>query len=169
MTDDDIVNELTTCDVRAIPKFSFEGQSFYTRIIDLYDADSYRIVVNVNGSMSYVMTRLIGIDAAEIASKNAVEKGRAVAARDYALSWALQKSVAFGSKKEIKAALEATPAVVFVKCQEFDRYGRILVHVYRTRDDAGPSLNEQLITAGHAIAYAGDAKVHDWGAGLPPT
>jgi endonuclease YncB( thermonuclease family) len=162
MTDDDLVRELATCDVHAIPKFSFAGLSFYTRIIDCHDGDSYRIVVDVNGTLSYVMTRLVGIDTADIASKNAVEKSRAVAARDYALSWALQTPVStFGSKKEIKAALEATPAIVFVECQEFDKYGRVLVHVYRTRD-AGPSLNEQLITAGHAIAYAGGAKVHDW-------
>jgi endonuclease YncB( thermonuclease family) len=164
VVDDDGVQVLRECDPSSLEKFSFAGQSFYTRIIDMYDGDSFRIVVHVNGLMFYVMTRLLGIDTPEIASKNAVEKGRAVAARDYALSWALQTPVAFGSKKEIKVALKATPAIVFVKCQEFDRYGRILVHVYRTRDDAGPSLNEQLITAGHAVAYAGDTKVHDWSA-----
>ncbi len=163
--DDSAIRALRECDPSSLEKFSFAGQNFYTRIIDMYDADSYRIVVHVNGRMYYVMTRLLGIDSAEIASNCAVEKGRAVAARDYALSWALQTPpVAFGSKKDIKAALKATPAIVFVKCQKADKFGRALIHVYRTRDDIEPSLNEQLITAGHAIAYAGDTKVHDWSA-----
>lgn len=161
--DQDLVRELSACDATAIEKFSFAGQSFYTRILDVFDGDSFRIVVRVNGAMFHVMTRLLGIDTAEITSKNTLEKARAVAARDYALSWALQKPVAFTSKKHIKRALADTPAIVFVKCLEFDRYGRVLVHVYRTRDDAGPSLNEQMIAAGHAVAYEGDKKVHDWG------
>lgn len=156
------IQVLTDCDPSTIEKFSFAGQSFYTRIVDLYDGDSYRIVVHVNGSLSYVMTRLLGIDTAEISSKNAVEKGRAVAARDYALSWALKDPAAFATKKQIKEALAKTPAIVFVKCLEQDKFGRILVEVFRTRDDAEPSLNQQLIDAGHAIQYGGERKVHDW-------
>lgn len=157
-----LVRDLEGCDVRSIVKFSFAGQDFYTRVIDVYDGDSLRIVVHVNGSMFYVMTRLVGIDTAEIASKDPVVKARAVAARDFAMSWVLQTPERYTTKRRIKDALADTPAIVFVRCREADRYGRVLVEVYRTHDDAGPSLNHQLVDAGHAVAYGGGKKVHDW-------
>ena len=170
MDDESVILKLLTCDPAAIERFSFVNQSFYTRVLDAHDGDSLRVSVEVNKKLYYVMTRLIGIDTAEITSKNPVEQARAVAARNFALSWALQKPVDPNiTKKQIKDALAKTPAIVFVKCREADKFGRVLTEFYRTRDDAGPSLNEQLIASGHAIAYEGDKKVYDWGAGLPAT
>ena len=93
MDDESVITKLMNCDPAAIDRFSFANQSFYTRVLDSYDADSLRVAVEVGNKFYYVMTRLIGIDAAEIASKNPVEKARAVAARNFALSWALQTPV----------------------------------------------------------------------------
>lgn len=163
MDDDAFILDLEACVPHEIPRFSFAGQSFYTRIIDMYDGDSFRIVVHVNGAVAYAMTRLVGIDTAEIKSKSSAAKACATGSRDFALAWALQSdsTTAYASKKDVKAALAETPAIVFVKCLDNDRYGRILIEVFRDRDDAEASrnsLNSLMIAKGGAVAYDGGTK-----------
>jgi endonuclease YncB( thermonuclease family) len=162
MDDDAFILDLEACVPHEIPRFSFAGQNFYTRIIDMYDGDSFRIVVHVNGVTAYAMTRLVGIDTAEMKSKTAAAKAIAQESRDFALSWALKSSdKTFATKKDIKAALADTPAIVFVKCHDNDRYGRVLVEVFRNREDAEASrnsLNQLMIAKGGAVAYDGGTK-----------
>lgn len=162
MDDGTLICDLEACVPHDIPRFSFAGQSFYTRIIDMYDGDSFRIVVHVNGTIAYAMTRLTGIDTAEMRSKSAAEKAVALESRDFALAWALKtEEKTFAKKKDVKAALAETPAIVFVKCHDNDRYGRILIEVFRDRDDAEASrnsLNSLMLAKGGAVAYEGGTK-----------
>ena len=46
--------------------------------------------------------------------------------------------------------------VVTVKCEDFDKYGRLLVHIYLGKDT--PSINEWLIDNSYAKKYDGGKK-----------
>lgn len=147
------------------PKFSFEGTEFWTRVVDVYDGDSFKILVPFNGALYSVMTRALGIDTAELASKSAVERHRAIEARDHAISWVLPAGAApppASSKKDIKLALSRTPAIVYARCHDFDLYGRVLVVIHRSKDGGEPTLNDDMLSSGHAVAYEGGTKTHDW-------
>jgi len=81
--------------------------------------------------------RLIGIDTPEIRNKNKKEKTFGYTVRDNLREQILNK-------------------VVTVKCKDFDKYGRLLVHIYLEKDT--PSINEWLIDNKFAFSYDGRKK-----------
>lgn len=165
MADEDATQIAALRDAHDCPKFSFEGTEFWTRVVDVYDGDSFKMLVPFNGGLRILMTRVLGIDTPEMSSKSALEKTRAIAARDHVLSWVLPAGSApapASSKKDIKRALAETPAIVYVRCGDFDLYGRALVTVSRERSGDQETLNEEMLSSGHAVAYDGGTKTHDW-------
>jgi len=143
------------------PKLSFEGTEFWTRVVDVYDGDSFKILVPFNGGLRSVMTRVLGIDTPEMTSKNALERSRAIAARDHVISWVLPAGSAppsASSRTDIKLSLLRTPAIVYARCRDFDLYGRVLVVISRSPDGGDPTLNEDMLSTGHAVAYDGGTR-----------
>jgi micrococcal nuclease len=82
--------------------------------------------------------RLLGIDTPEVVGATG-SQGRAAAA--FALMWLCQ------------AGADEWPLVVATRLDRDDRYGRLLGTIYRVSDQA--CLNDDLIAAGHAVAYDG--------------
>ena len=78
------------------------------------------------------------------------------------------------SKKKLQEKIDKNNKIIRIKCEEFDKYGRLLAHLY-TDYYEGPekeitedktkeaetkilSLNEQLIKEGYAYPYEGGTK-----------
>ncbi len=147
-----------------VPKLSFAGQSFYSRLYEVYDGDTVKIIIEFTGKWYHISCRLVGIDTPEINSKHAVEKAKAVRARNRIAHWALPRRFAVDgvyTKKEVKHALAGECVIIFVKCHEQDKYGRCLVELFRDEHERR-SLNQQLVDEGFACAYGGGTKVTDW-------
>jgi endonuclease YncB( thermonuclease family) len=134
--DTDTITKLQECDNKT-PKFSLDGIETTAKCVKCYDADTVHLVFGVPGTENlYKWTcRLLGIDSAEIRSKNPDEKLHAIKARDYLRNLILDK-------------------IVEVKCQKFDKYGRVLVTI--THD--GINLNEDLVSKKLAYVYDGGTK-----------
>lgn len=149
-----------------IPEFNFAGQNFYARVIGLHDADSLKVCFDVSGKLYKMMTRLEGIDSAEIRSKDPKEKALAVRARDYVAAWCMPNKFSVGgnyTEKELVAALWEDPVIVYLKCGEMDKFGRILTEFYK--DDVEPhSLNKLLRDNGFVDSYDGGSKQRTWDA-----
>jgi endonuclease YncB( thermonuclease family) len=128
--------------------FSFAGQVFLAKIVDVYDGDTVRVKFVYRGEVMQWRARMAGYDSPEMKPllKNAdreAEKRAAVEARD-----ALSRKIG--------------DACVWISCGEFDKYGRLLVTVFKVDPEAGPcqgdSINDWMIAEGHGVPYAGRTK-----------
>lgn len=159
----DLRDKLCACP-KDVPEFNFAGQNFFARVIGLHDGDSLKICLEVGGKLDKIMTRLEGIDTPEIRSKDPKEKALAIRARDYVAAWAMPDKFKVGgnyTEKELVAALWETPVIVYIKCGETEKYGRIISKFYK--DDIEPhSLNELLKQNGFADSYDGGHKSRTW-------
>lgn len=152
---------LERCDVDAVPRFSFAGRTLRARLLDVYDGDTVTAAFAGDDGALYKMgVRLRGVDTPELRGSGADEKAAAVRARTFVAAWALPGRFAASasappSRREIAAALKAAPAIVTLRCDGFDKYGRCLAAVWRLGDGGGDCLNERLLREGHAREYGG--------------
>ena len=124
------------------PLFTLSGLHTDVKCVKCYDADTIHIVIHLNNSLQRFVCRLVGIDSAEIKSKNAKEKEAAIKARDYLKDMILDK-------------------IINVECGKFDKYGRLLITIFY--DDM--NVNEHLVEQKHAYKYDGKTKreFDEWG------
>lgn len=112
---------------------------FYkARVIDVYDGDTIRVDIDLGFSMSLknLKVRLVGIDTAEIKSKDLVLKQKAIEARD----WLREKCLGTD---------------VYLDSSGQDKYGRWLGKVHLID---GTCVNEELIKLGLGVKYDGGTK-----------
>lgn len=160
---EDLHTRLCACP-QDVPVYDWAGQHFWVRIIEMHDADSLKVVLELNGCLYKVMTRLIGIDSPEIRTKDADERVLAIRSRDRAAQWALPNTFVAGgayTEKTLKEALWANPVIVLMECRETDKYGRVLVEFRRDGLDT-KTLNQILIDEGYADVYDGGTKLRSW-------
>ena len=89
--------------------------------------------------------RMRGYDTPEMRPRKDVinrdeEIAKAKAARDY-----------------LKSLIMNEGQLVYVKCFEFDKYGRLLGDIFINQDDT-ESVNKMMINNGHGYAYYGGSK-----------
>lgn len=108
------------------PKFSLKDERFIAKCVKCYDADTIHVVICVNNIFSRFCCRLLEIDTAEIRSKNKDEKQFAKMSRDYLRNLILDK-------------------LVIIKCQEFDKYGRLLIYLYQLENDSSNQNQENQV------------------------
>lgn len=117
------------------PEFSLEGEIVEGKILSVYDGDTVKIAFPFLGNMYLWNCRLSGVDTPELRTSNQKEKEYGYKVRDYLREKILNK-------------------VVTVTCEEFDKYGRLLVKVV----SEGTNINQWLIDNEYAFAYDGGTK-----------
>ena len=149
------------------PYFKLIGLNTYGRLVDIHDGDTCKIVLPVMNSYYKFNVRLNGIDTCEITSHHEENKNKAQKARNKICSliqekWGNNEKYTFETQKEIKEYLKSITCIVFVKCYDFDKYGRLLADVYINYDDndnVSKSLSEILISEHLAYRYDGGKKL----------
>lgn len=114
------------------PLFSLEGQTMVAKVVKVYDADTIHIVLPLFDKLMKFKTRFIGIDSAEIRSKDLAEKAHARNSRDVLKSKILNR-------------------LVKIECGEFDKYGRLLVKVFPYKvegETSSPSSTDEATQVG---------------------
>lgn len=119
---------------------------YRAEVLSVYDADTLRLLVDL-GMDTYVKhsVRLNGIDTPEI---RGVEKPEGEAAKAFVIQWLQDYCLERDGKAQI---------VVNTIKDRREKYGRYLVVVWAT-DGTNRCLNDDLIAAGHAVAYDGGAR-----------
>lgn len=134
-------------------KFSQEGilnmyEYHVKKVTNVVDGDTIDVEIDLGFDISFSSrVRLAGIDTPESRTTNKAEKVLGLEAKEYV-------------KSKIKDAKE-----VVIKTEKMDsseKYGRILGWLFL--DGSKVSVNEQMITDGHAWGYLGDTKVKDFDA-----
>lgn len=110
------------------------------------------------GSYYKFSVRLNGIDTCEIRSKNKALQDTAIKARDRLFELATNSKV--NTKNDIKKILEADVYLVWVECEDKDKYGRVLANIYKDKDTT-KSFSEILLEEKLAYKYEGKTKLTD--------
>jgi endonuclease YncB( thermonuclease family) len=131
-------DELIQLDCSKVPKFSLNTCVCPAKIISVYDGDTITAVFKFAGTHYKWNCRLNGIDTPEMKSKNIAEKQEAIKARDFLREQILGK-------------------IVQLTCQEFDKYGRLLVIVFFN----DVNINNLMVESGWAKSYSGGTK-EEW-------
>lgn len=137
------------------------GLAGWARIVDVYDGDTCTAVMAVPGlGFRRLKLRLQGVDCPEIKGGTLQEKEAAVRARDFLVEFLKvpgDDDTPRGlSRAELAARLMKEPALAWVTCGGFDKYGRVLAELRSF--PGGPAASEVLVRAGHAVAYDGGTK-----------
>jgi endonuclease YncB( thermonuclease family) len=140
VTDEAVWSRLKASTKLTAPLFSLEGKTMPAKLYQFYDCDSFYMTILLDDKPTSFKCRLLGLDSAEMRSKDPVEKALAVEARD-------------------RMRQLADESVCMVKCFAFDKYGRVLVQV--TLPD-GVDLCTNILQEKLAFPYDGVAKYTQW-------
>lgn len=115
--------------------FSLEGQEHLAKVVDVYDGDTIKCVFPIHNKLYRWNCRLSGVDTPEIRTRCTIEKKHGYKVRDRLRDKILNK-------------------MVYIQCNEFDKYGRLLVNILY--DDC--IINDWLIQNDYAFQYDGGTK-----------
>lgn len=154
--------ELKRLDVKAVPGFSFMGVRGWARVCCVYDGDSLTVIMKHAGEHHKFSMRLSGLDAYELRSADARLREAALQARNRVIQYVCGlheclhecPSTNLRTRRDVRMYLERNPAIVWIECMGFDKYGRVLCKVYRSPDER-ESLNAILMRERWAYAYKG--------------
>jgi len=105
------------------------------KIVSVYDGDTVKAIFPLNGVLYKWNCRLTGIDTPEVRTSDKLQKQFGYIVRDKLRDKILNK-------------------VVTLKCQDLDKYGRLLTQIHIN----DICINQWLIDQGYAFAYDGGKK-----------
>lgn len=139
------------------PEFTLNGTCTKGRLVDIIDGDSLSIILPLFNNYYRYNVRINGIDTCELKSKNQENKTLALQARSCLLKLVTAKDHPITlSRQEIKQILNENVFVVYLKCLDFDKYGRLLAEIY-THSDV--SFSQHLLDNKLAYKYTGQTKL----------
>jgi len=136
------------------PSFSLQNLECYCRVVKIHDGDTFTIILPVFNSFYRFSVRLIDIDTCEIKSVNPTCKMIATNARKRLFELVTKQTSSDLSDK----FLSDNVYLVYIKCKDFDKYGRLLGDVYKTDED-DISFSEILMEEKLAYFYDGKKKL----------
>lgn len=144
------------------PFFSLNGTNCWARVTNIYDGDTFKIVIKLFDSYYKFNIRMFGIDTCELKSKEEGNKKKAIMARNRILQLIcpseninLEKAY---TKKELDGFLESNVCLIWVNLMEFDKYGRVLLKAF-INDKSNESFSQILIREKLGYEYFGDTKL----------
>ena len=140
------------------PLFSFNGVNGMSRVVDITDGDTIKAIINFKGDYYKIIVRLNNIDTCETKSKCEENKNLGVNAKKRLYNLITNKSIDNNDKKLIKKELNDNCYLIYLKCYEFDKYGRVLGDIYKNKDD-DVSFSSILINEKLAYIYGGKTKL----------
>ena len=153
---------LRDLDLCNVSKFSIHNENVLARVVDIVDGDTMVLVFELLGEYFKFNARLKGIDVSELHNSNDDLKQVSASAKMRVLSVLLADNnvASYGylpsDRKEIRSLCQKHPLLVYVDCDGFDKYGRVLVTI-RTLNQS-IDLSKLLIEEKLAYAYSGGTK-----------
>lgn len=124
--------------------FDFEGQTKKARVVSVYDGDTVTVVLDIYGRYHKYKVRLAGIDTPELKPpKNMKNREKEI-------------EKAIKAKKYLEGLILGK--VVTLVCGKFEKYGRILAHIYFKVNGIKMCANKMLLDEGYAVEYYGGTK-----------
>ena len=145
--------------------FAFQDATSVSRVVDIHDGDTVKCILEVfPGRFFKISVRLLGIDTAEITSRDPTARALAVSARDLLVRLVSGSSPAEGVT--IQQHLASDVYLVRLNIHGMDKYGRVLADVlpYLPKDSVEPakSFSNVLLRENKAVPYSGGNKAKAW-------
>lgn len=141
--------------------FSLKGLECFARVVHIHDGDTLTAIIPLINDFYKFSIRLAGIDTCEMKSSNEENKTLAAKARERLIHLVKTKKEEEKDDDEkqddIKAYLLQHVKLVYLSCQEFDKYGRVLADVKKTDTDTD-TFSEILVKEKLAYRYDGKKK-----------
>jgi endonuclease YncB( thermonuclease family) len=140
------------------PLFSFNGVNGMSRVVDITDGDTIKAIINFKGDYYKIIVRLNDIDTCETKSKCEENKNLGIEAKKRLYNLITNKTIDTNDKKQIKQELHNNCYLIYLKCYDFDKYGRVLGDIYKNETD-DISFSSILIKEKLAYVYGGKTKL----------
>lgn len=140
------------------PLFSFNGVNGMSRVVDITDGDTIKAIINFKGDYYKIIVRLNNIDTCETKSKCEANKNLGINAKKRLYNLITNKTIETNDKKLIKKELNDNCYLIYLKCYDFDKYGRVLGDIYKNEND-DLSFSSILINEKLAYIYGGKTKL----------
>ena len=140
------------------PLFSFNGVNGMSRVVDITDGDTIKAIINFKDSYYKIIVRLNNIDTCETKSKCEENKNLGIEAKKRLYNLITNKTIDTNDKKQIKQELNNNCYLIYLKCYDFDKYGRVLGDIYYNDTD-DTSFSSILIKEKLAYVYGGKTKL----------
>jgi len=138
----DYEHELLEMDVDQFKPFNLDGEQIVAKVLRVHDGDTITIGWKQDPQWVRTNVRLTGIDTPELHSKNAKESKLCRLGREWLKMNYLNK-------------------LIIVKCNEMDKYGRLLGELI-DYSDRSININNKLISLQFARIYGGDLHKNEW-------
>ena len=142
-----------------LPEFGALAGRRRARLLETHDGDTMKVAIVEGGRVRKVTIRVLGVDTPEVRARDPAEKAAGIRARDFVAAWALPAQFSVGgayAEADLKRAYAEEPVMLDVDFAGRDKYGRALGAVYKPGGQT--SLSDELVAAGHAVAYDGGTK-----------
>ena len=152
------MEELKKCSIET-PTFSLDGVNTFAKVVSVIDGDTIVLIIPFLNTFFKFNCRLSNIDTCEIHSSNDKVKELGFKAKYRVIELISKKKLTLddGSKKDVQNIFKNDCFLVYVKCYNFDKYGRLLVDVYLNKDTK--SLSDILLDEKLAYVYTGQTKL----------
>ena len=145
------LESIRDCDIE---EFNLKGKKLTGKVVDIYDGDTCKIVVELDGKLVKFSCRLLGINAPEIKplkNKENREQEKSEAKKCRNRLFELCTNCSLDDNKKIKDEIDNNRKLVTVECFDWDKYGRLLVSIYDL--DCNKSFNSILLEENLAKPY----------------
>lgn len=136
-----------------VPLFTLEGLVTLCKVVNVYDGDTCKIVLELNGHLAKFNCRMAGYDTPEMRPpRSQVDRDKEIAAA---------KKARDRLKELVMDGDDSGGKLVVVRCGEFDKYGRLLTELFLNEGDVEmgvKSVNQILVDEGHGYEYNGGTK-----------
>lgn len=141
------------------PSFSLKGINTTARVVNIHDGDTFTAIIPLFSTFYKFTIRIDSIDTPEVSSKNTTIQSLAQKAKLKLFSLITSSSYIPSSDKDLKTFLNNSVYLVYLQCQDFDKYGRLLADVQK--DPSSPSFASVLIQQKLAYPYDGGKKLNE--------
>jgi len=138
--------------------FSFDGINCMSRVVDITDGDTIKTIINFKDEYYKIIVRLNNIDTCETKSKIEENKNMGIKAKQRLYNLITNKEIDNNDKKAIKKELNDNVYLIWLKCYDFDKYGRVMGDIYYKENDV-KSFSDILIEEKLAYKYQGKTKL----------
>ena len=161
------LSELKQIKNKDIKEYTLKSIKTIGKVVDVYDGDTCKIVLLINGKQQKHSCRLSGIDTPEmkpllkkVNREKEIEHSHKCRNRLLQLvtTCNVEDINAILKKKQVKKMIDDdNNKIITVECCEFDKYGRLLVNLF-TDETCEEHVNKILITENYAKSYDGGKK-----------
>ena len=146
-----------------LEEFTLNNLKTECKVVDIYDADTCKIIFFFNNKLVKFNCRLENIDTPELrpSKKNPnriLEKIAAQRARNRLIQLCTDIKITLEEKltrKKKKNIMDQNKKILILECKEFDKYGRLLISLNCQKNGC---INQILVKEGFANEYFGGKK-----------